>query len=133
MGYIMIIIFSLIMACIYGFVTSSISESKGYEGGFAWGFWLGIIGIIVVACKPINYAYLKDKIKSIDDEDWTCSNCGQLNDGFASECVKCGLKKPKQPKETLEIDEIMKLKQLLDAGAITQEEFDAKKKELLGL
>lgn len=30
-------------------------------------------------------------------------------------------------------DEIMKFKQLLDAGAITQEEFDAKKKQLLGL
>ena len=30
-------------------------------------------------------------------------------------------------------DQIMKLKGLLDAGAITQEEFDAKKKELLGL
>ena len=30
-------------------------------------------------------------------------------------------------------DEIKKFKELLDAGAITQEEFDAKKKELLGL
>jgi len=30
-------------------------------------------------------------------------------------------------------DEILKLKQLLDAGAITQEEYDTKKKELLGL
>lgn len=30
-------------------------------------------------------------------------------------------------------DEIMKYKQLLDGGAITQEEFDAKKKQLLGL
>ena len=30
-------------------------------------------------------------------------------------------------------DEVMKLKGLLDAGAITQEEFDTKKKELLGL
>ena len=30
-------------------------------------------------------------------------------------------------------DEVMKLKGLLDAGAITQDEFDAKKKELLGL
>jgi hypothetical protein len=30
-------------------------------------------------------------------------------------------------------DEIMKFKQLLDAGAITQEEFDAQKKQLLGL
>lgn len=30
-------------------------------------------------------------------------------------------------------DEILKFKQLLDVGAITQEEFDAKKKQLLGL
>ena len=31
------------------------------------------------------------------------------------------------------IDKLMKLKELLDIGAITQEEFDAKKKQLLGL
>ena len=30
-------------------------------------------------------------------------------------------------------DEIVKFKQLLDSGIITQEEFDAKKKQLLGL
>ena len=30
-------------------------------------------------------------------------------------------------------DEIKKFKELLDMGAITQEEFDAKKKQLLGL
>ena len=30
-------------------------------------------------------------------------------------------------------DEILKFKQLLDAGIITQEEFDAKKKQLLGI
>ncbi|MFT8930064.1 MAG: SHOCT domain-containing protein [Sporolactobacillus sp.] len=30
-------------------------------------------------------------------------------------------------------DEILKFKQLLDAGVITQDEFDAKKKQLLGL
>jgi len=31
------------------------------------------------------------------------------------------------------VDEIKKYKELLDSGIITQEEFDAKKKELLGL
>ena len=30
-------------------------------------------------------------------------------------------------------DELKKFKELLDMGAITQEEFDAKKKQLLGL
>lgn len=35
--------------------------------------------------------------------------------------------------ETSNADELKKFKELLDMGAITQEEFDAKKKELLGL
>ncbi len=35
--------------------------------------------------------------------------------------------------QTSAADEILKLKQLLDAGVLTQEEFDAKKKQLLGL
>lgn len=34
---------------------------------------------------------------------------------------------------TSSADEILKFKALLDAGAITQEEFDAKKRQLLGL
>ena len=34
---------------------------------------------------------------------------------------------------TDEADQLKKYKDLLDAGAITQEEFDAKKKQLLGL
>ena len=36
---------------------------------------------------------------------------------------------PKEPN----IDDLKKYKDLLDAGVITQEEFDAKKKQLLGL
>ena len=32
-----------------------------------------------------------------------------------------------------EADEILKFKKLLDAGIITQEEFDLKKKQLLGI
>ena len=35
--------------------------------------------------------------------------------------------------KTTVADEIKKFKELLDMGAITQEEFDAKKKQLLGL
>lgn len=40
---------------------------------------------------------------------------------------------PSASSATSVADEILKFKQLLDMGAITQEEFDAKKKELLGL
>ena len=35
--------------------------------------------------------------------------------------------------QTSAADEIKEFKELLDMGAITQEEFDAKKKQLLGL
>lgn len=46
------------------------------------------------------------------------------------------IKEARQPKvataATSSADEIMKLKNLLDMGIITQEEFDAKKKQLLG-
>jgi hypothetical protein len=44
--------------------------------------------------------------------------------------------KPKQPNNGTQIsvaDELKKFKELLDSGAITQAEYDAKKKQLLGL
>ena len=55
-------------------------------------------------------------------------------------CTKCGRayvdnSASNQPETKLVFsaaDEILKFKQLLDAGIITQEEFDAKKKQLLG-
>lgn len=31
----------LIVYCIFGAITKHINESKGYDGGFAWGFFLG--------------------------------------------------------------------------------------------
>lgn len=40
---------------------------------------------------------------------------------------------PAQPQATSPVDELRKYKQLLDDGIITQAEFDAKKKQLLGL
>lgn len=51
------------------------------------------------------------------------------------------LRAQKEPAQTVQesapafsaADEILKFKQLLDAGVLTQEEFDAKKKQLLGL
>ncbi len=40
---------------------------------------------------------------------------------------------PVQPSGNESVNELKKLKELLDTGAITQEEFDAKKKQILGL
>lgn len=57
----------IIWCCIMGFVSKTIQNNKGYDGGFWWGFLLGILGIIVVACKPVNpnptIEYSSDKKK----------------------------------------------------------------------
>ncbi len=39
---------------IWGIATQSIGNSKGIKGCFWWGFFLGIIGLIVVACLKDN-------------------------------------------------------------------------------
>lgn len=41
--------------------------------------------------------------------------------------------KNEKKKELSQADEIEKFKQLLDSGAITQEEYDKKKKQILGI
>ena len=51
LGY---IVGGLIGCVIFGLITKYLNNIKGYEGGFAWGFWLNLIGVIVVACKPDN-------------------------------------------------------------------------------
>lgn len=42
----------LIVCLICGAISRAISSSRGMEGGFGWGFWLWIIGIIIVAVRP---------------------------------------------------------------------------------
>ncbi len=48
----------IVVAFVMGFVCRTIVRGKGYPDelnhGFAWGFWLGVIGLIVCAVKP-NY------------------------------------------------------------------------------
>ena len=80
---------------------------------------------------------------------WRCNNCGKANYSYSYACASCGHKKdepapakqvsldaPKVEEKEAQsspADELRKWKQLLDDGVITQEEFDAKKKQLLGL
>lgn len=93
-----IILFIIIIgiSIIFGRITESMNKEKGYDTGFAWGFWLWVIGIIVVACRP------------------------ERNNG-------------NNTMKITEADEIAKYKELLDSGAITQEEYEVKKKQILGL
>ncbi len=146
---------SIIHGIIFGFITETINEKKGYYGGFAWGFFLGIIGVIVVACKSENIyhgtldgefvskaqatAKLNDRI--INEDGWQCNRCNRVNAHYVTTCV-CGVSREEsknwksnqisKPKESLsQADEIVKLKNLLDSGAINKEEYDIMKKQLI--
>ena len=148
------IIGGLITAIIFGLITKHINESKGYTGGFAWGFWLSIIGIIVVACKPDNRAYShassryeaerRDR-ELLADGGWKCLSCGRVNNQFTTYCI-CGKTKedsinppksdPKviskqasQDNETIAL--IKQLAELHSQGILTDEEFTTKKASLL--
>lgn len=101
---------AIIQGLIWGFIAQIISENKGYEDGFFWVFFLGIIGLIVVACKPDN------------------------NSSYASALLsKAAEEKDKSEKELLNVQKLKSYKELLDSGVITQEKFDKKKSELLDL
>ncbi len=153
----------IIWGIIWGFISKHVNESKGYDGGFAWGFWLGFIGLIVVACKPDNRSSyyssqssygsgpapsLFDNNPSVDT--WRCYKCTKRNPSYQTTC-SCGLSKTESdrlyrdgdtakksvalpaPKPANEADEIARFKKMLDDGMITEEEFQAKKKQILGI
>ena len=80
----------------------------------------------------------------LEKNGWRCPKCGRVHYEYVSLCP-CGTRKEqvipsnnsqleKLPQEKIsEAEEIRKYKELADDGIITQEEYEAKKKLLLGL
>ena len=103
------LIATLIVAAGLGFIPASIAKNKGYSFGLWWfyGWMLWIVAIIHVNLIP---------------------------DKNAPQAPVQQNAVPVQPASTKSAaDELKKYKELLDSGVITQEEFNAKKKQLLGL
>ena len=109
----------LIFGGIMGFICYSVVKSKGYpeeqNNGLHWGFWLGIIGLIVCACKPTYYDTEEGLKKK---QELVQKNVNPTPVNINSETIE---------------EQLTELKSLLQKGLITQEDFDAKKKQLLGL
>ena len=100
------IILSLIERIIFGCITAKINSCKGRDGGFAWGFFLCGIGIIVTATRaslikeerhPLytNPAVFLEKEKPAPQppvqaaKTWKCVSCGHENALGSASCTEC--------------------------------------------
>jgi uncharacterized membrane protein YvbJ len=63
-----------------------------------------------------------------DASELKCPSCGSALSQDSKFCSRCGFRVPEVSEKTA--DQIKKLKQLLDDGVLTQQEFDDKKKLL---
>lgn len=143
------------LGCIlWGVVTREIIYNKGYsDNWFWWGFFFGIFALLVAFSKPQIDTSVELK-KELDEKNvqrennliknggWQCKKCGKIHPAYTGTCG-CGNTKEQNKglndphvsssNSNTNFDEIKKYKDLLDNGVITQEEFNIKKKELLGL
>lgn len=155
-----LIVAAIVWGFIWGLATDAVINNKGYdENWFWWGFFFGLIAFLVAVTKPeINSldeqtVRILDEIVREDKKDdilnnggWECY-CGKINSVYTGTCG-CGrtktevseLRKQEREKEqsklllkdeNIKLDNLKKLKELLDLGVITQEEFEIKKKQFL--
>ena len=140
----------IVQAVIFGFATKIVIRNKGYfENWFWWGFFFGIIALLVASSKPENHEFDADSNDSTRQSGWKCT-CGKVHPTYVSSC-SCGISKndilvakgkakleAEQKQSTIK-DEVSKAaaikeyKELMDAGIITPKEFEAKKNQLLGI
>lgn len=177
LSVLLVIVSLLIFNIICGAISEKINREKGYDGGFAWGFLLCILGIEVTAVRPYRQ-YIKTRNNTVSEVPhiFWCTGCGSTfssSNSKHTECptCKCTLKETtilaedwrrlssdeklqlkrefangKHIKSSLyndnnkektdsssfsKADEIRKFKDLLDEGAITEEEYEKAKTKLL--
>lgn len=176
MGFLYFIIGS-IWAIAWGCIVREVNENRGYDGGFWLGFFLGVIGLIIVISKPPLHHYQFNSItedidhsqlleqRILNTAGWKCNQCGNINASYTTSCA-CGMTQAKNkdfdhlpnsfricpnckklhpkyvfscdcgypdhlPTTEEPTDKLLQLKALRDADAITQEEYEQKKQELL--
>ncbi len=102
----------IVQGLIFGFAAQHIAESKGYQTGFAWGFWLSWIGLLVVVARPnmvvpvqtengARLIHLAENMpdtrtKTASEHQWQCI-CGTKNPSGATVCQSC-----RQPRNAME-------------------------------
>lgn len=87
-----ILLVCLLHRLLLGAISAYVAASKGYSGGFAWGFFLGVIGLLVVGFRPTlaQPAQLSASMAapSRPKPSWICV-CGAKNSDGLDVCLSC--------------------------------------------
>lgn len=116
--------------------SQNLYEKKEKERTFFLTIFLGILGAVIGAVAAEFTIGWTGAYHDIHEECFIFVIIGLIVGvliGKFSKKLFSTLKDNKKPSDESNYDEIKKLKNLLDIGAITQEEFDEKKKQLLNL
>ncbi|MBQ4268398.1 MAG: SHOCT domain-containing protein [Clostridia bacterium] len=122
--------------------------TNNFLGGEKEIFYENIIGVQFKPASKFILGYIqfetansssRDNFNSENSFTFDGRKVSNEQAGEIAEFVKGKVREARSPKNTVitqqvsPADELKKYKELLDCGVITQEEFDAKKKQLLGL
>lgn len=100
LGHILRVSFTLSLACFWGFLTKRALRNKGYNAnGFLWGFFFGLIALIIVLILPVREYETWDEMQKREQEEalgekllakggWECQ-CGKVNASYVDTCT-CG-------------------------------------------
>jgi uncharacterized membrane protein YeaQ/YmgE (transglycosylase-associated protein family) len=85
------LIFGLIMGVVWGAVASGIMKKKGRSSGAGWalGFFLGLIGVIICACLS-NKAPEMQYGPQLKYDEMRCPHCQNVIKIGAAVCQYCG-------------------------------------------
>lgn len=154
--FVIVIIIAIVMGVSNGIKTADIAAEKGYEEtkwfwkGFFQGRW-ALLEAKTLDSKICTAEYTAQS-SDVFKNGWKCKKCGTNNPSYTGTC-SCGYSKHEQRKvqeeivtryqeaitkkevaqEEEKIELIKKYKELLDSNAITIEEYEEKKKEIMNM
>lgn len=125
------LVLTLIIAAGLAFIPATIAKKKGYSFGLWWlyGWLLFIVAIIHVSLIPDKNASSYPAAPAAQNSSYPAAPVAQTPSYPAAPAPSS----PSSAPVHSTAEELKLYKELLDAGILTQEEFDAKKKQLLNL
>ena len=117
---------SLIIAAFLGIIPGKIAQKKGHS---FWLWWFYGWMLFIVAIIHVQFIEDLNAPNQLTGYNGAAGAPGNVWTGDTSRSVGAA----GTPGNYSVADEIMKYKSLLDDGIITQEEFETKKRQLLGL